>query len=89
MKAAAVVAFTIVIATAARADEHEGSGRRASPATDPSWEFAITAYPTDVRGGAATPVVMLRGCGEEPDQYLTSAAPGFQGAGVVLLGAAR
>jgi hypothetical protein len=51
MKAAAVVAFTIVIATAARADEHEGSGRRASPATDPSWEFATTAYPTDVRGG--------------------------------------
>jgi hypothetical protein len=51
MKAAVVVAFTIVIATAARAGENEGSGRRASPATDPSWEFAITAYPTDVRGG--------------------------------------
>jgi hypothetical protein len=51
MKTAAVVAFTIVIASAARADGHEGSGRRASPAMDPSWEFAITAYPTDVRGG--------------------------------------
>ncbi len=51
MKAAAVVAFTIVIAAAARAGENESSGRRASPATDPSWEFAITAYPTDVRGG--------------------------------------
>jgi hypothetical protein len=51
MKAAAAVAFTIVIATAARAGEDGGSGRRASPATDPSWEFAITAYPTVVRGG--------------------------------------
>jgi hypothetical protein len=53
MKAAlrAIVAFTIVIATTARAGEDEGSGRRASPATDPSWEFAITAYPTVVRGG--------------------------------------
>ena len=51
MKAAAVVAFITVIATAARAGENEGSGRRASAATDPSWEFAITAYPTDVRGG--------------------------------------
>jgi len=51
MKAAAAVAFTIVIATAARAGEDGGSGRRASPATDPSWEFAITTYPTVVRGG--------------------------------------
>ena len=24
---------------------------RASPATNPSWEFAVTAYPTVVRGG--------------------------------------
>jgi hypothetical protein len=47
----AVVAFTIVVATAARADEDAGSGRRASPASDPSWEFAITAYPTVVRDG--------------------------------------
>jgi hypothetical protein len=53
MKAAllAVVAFTFVIAATARAGEDEGSGRRASPATDPLWEFAITAYPTVVRGG--------------------------------------
>src|SRR5436190_918267 len=47
----AVVAFTIVMATTALAGEDEGSGRRASPVTKPSWEFAITAYPTLVRGG--------------------------------------
>jgi len=29
----------------------EGSGRRAAPPGKPSWEFALTAYPTDVRGG--------------------------------------
>jgi hypothetical protein len=49
----AVVALAIVMATTAFAgeeDEH-AAGRRASPATKPSWEFAITAYPTDVRGG--------------------------------------
>ena len=47
----AVGAFTIVMAATALAGEGEGSGRRASPATKPSWEFAITAYPTVVRGG--------------------------------------
>jgi hypothetical protein len=46
-----VVAFTIVIAATAFAGEDEHSGRRASPATDPAWEFGITAYPTIVRGG--------------------------------------
>jgi hypothetical protein len=49
----AVVALAIVMATTALAgeeDEH-AAGRRASPATKPSWEFAITAYPTVVRGG--------------------------------------
>ena len=53
MKAAlrAVFAFAIVRATTALAGEDESSGRRASPATKPSWEFAITAYPTVVRGG--------------------------------------
>ena len=53
MKAAlrATVACSMVIATASQASEDEGSGRRASPATDPSWEFAVTAYPTAVRGG--------------------------------------
>ena len=40
-----------LIATSALAAEDERSGRRASPATKPSWEFAITAYPTVVRGG--------------------------------------
>ena len=29
----------------------DGSGRRAAPPEKPSWEFALTAYPTDVRGG--------------------------------------
>jgi hypothetical protein len=47
----AFVAFTIVIATTALAGEDEHSGRRASPATEPAWEFAVTAYPTFVRGG--------------------------------------
>ena len=31
--------------------EDDHSGRRASPASKPSWEFGITAYPTFVRGG--------------------------------------
>jgi hypothetical protein len=47
----ALVAFGAAIATTAHAGENESSGRRASPATKPSWEFALTAYPTDVRGG--------------------------------------
>ena len=47
----ALVALAAVMATAAFAGEDSGSGRRASPAAKPSWEFAITAYPTVVRGG--------------------------------------
>ena len=48
----AIAALAAVIATTALADEDErSSGRRASPPTKPSWEFAITAYPTDVRDG--------------------------------------
>ena len=47
----AIVGFGVVVAMTAHAGEEELSGRRASPATKPSWEFAITAYPTDVRGG--------------------------------------
>ena len=35
--------------TALAGEEH--AGRRASPATEPSWEFAVTAYPTLVRDG--------------------------------------
>jgi hypothetical protein len=46
-----VVVFAILMAATALADEDERSGRRASPAAKPSWEFAITAYPTVVRGG--------------------------------------
>ena len=46
---AALAAF---VATTALADEDDhSSGRRASPPAKPSWEFAITAYPTVVRGG--------------------------------------
>ena len=47
------VALAAIGAGALR-DEPEAqrlSGRRASPAEKPSWEFAITAYPTRVRGG--------------------------------------
>jgi hypothetical protein len=53
MKAAlrAVAALAAVVAATAQAGEDERSGRRASPAAKPSWEFALTAYPTIVRGG--------------------------------------
>jgi hypothetical protein len=44
-------ALGALMATAAFAGEEEGSGRRASAPTKPSWEFAVTAYPTVVRGG--------------------------------------
>ena len=44
------VAVAAALASAAVAAE-EGSGRRAAPVDKPSWEFALTAYPTDVRGG--------------------------------------
>lgn len=46
----ALAAIGVVIATTAHAQD-DASGRRASAATQPSWEFAITAYPTNVRGG--------------------------------------
>ena len=53
MKAAlrAVAALAVVASAAALAGEDSGSGRRAAPAEKPSWEFALTAYPTVVRGG--------------------------------------
>jgi len=47
----AFVAFAAIAATAAFADDADPGGRRASPSSKPSWEFAITAYPTAVRGG--------------------------------------
>jgi hypothetical protein len=47
----AFAALIAVIATPALAGEDERGGRRASPPMQPSWEFAITAYPTIVRDG--------------------------------------
>ncbi len=46
-----VVALAAVTATTAIAGEDERSGSAASPPANPSWEFALTAYPTVVRGG--------------------------------------
>ena len=40
-----------LLATAVLADDEAGSGRRVAPATKPSWEFGLTAYPTIVRNG--------------------------------------
>ena len=40
-----------LLATAALANDEAGSGRRVAPATKPSWEFGLTAYPTIVRNG--------------------------------------
>jgi hypothetical protein len=56
MKAAPqiVAALAVLTATAAYAGEDDRSGRRASRAAKPSWEFAISAYPTVVRGGDNT-----------------------------------
>jgi hypothetical protein len=53
MKAAPAViaALAAAVSAAAFAGEDDRSGRRASPAAKPVWEFAITAYPTVVRGG--------------------------------------
>jgi hypothetical protein len=53
MKAArrAVAAVAAVVATTALAGEDAHYGRRAAPAEKPAWEFALTAYPTVVRGG--------------------------------------
>jgi hypothetical protein len=44
----ALIAFATVISTPARAAEEE---RSAPSVASPSWEFAVTAYPTRVRGG--------------------------------------
>ena len=53
MKTALLVIAVLasVTATSAQAGEEDHSSRRASPASKPSWEFGITAYPTVVRGG--------------------------------------
>ncbi len=42
---------TAVAATTAFAGEDERSGSTVSPPTNPSWELAVSAYPTVVRGG--------------------------------------
>jgi hypothetical protein len=49
LQAFAVLAAVVAATAVAAADEHYG--RRAAPAGKPSWEFAVTAYPTVVRGG--------------------------------------
>ena len=53
MKAASwcLAGFLASAATTAHAGENDGNGQPAPAAGKPSWEFAITAYPTIVRGG--------------------------------------
>ena len=53
MKAASwcLAGFVAVVAATAHAGENDGSGQPAPTAEKPSWEFALTAYPTIVRGG--------------------------------------
>jgi hypothetical protein len=46
-----LVLSAIVLGPATAAADEPGSGRRAGPAAKPSWEFALTAYPTAVRHG--------------------------------------
>jgi len=46
-----VAAVAAVMATTALAGEDDGSAPPASAAEKPSWDFALTAYPTVVRGG--------------------------------------
>ncbi len=47
----ALAACGALAATAAYAGEDERGGSAASAPAKPSWEFAVTAYPTVVRGG--------------------------------------
>ena len=46
----AVIAIGFLVASGALADDEDRSGRRASRPSKPSWEFEVTAYPTQVRG---------------------------------------
>ncbi len=48
------VAFVALGAATALAADPDQAGRRASRPAKPDWEFAITAYPTHVRGGDDT-----------------------------------
>jgi hypothetical protein len=50
----AIAAFVALGAATALAADPDQTGRRASRPEKPSWEFAITAYPTQVRGGDDT-----------------------------------
>ena len=47
----AIAVVAAVTATAAFAGDGEHSGQGTAPDENPSWEFALTAYPTFVRGG--------------------------------------
>jgi len=49
LRAIAVLAAMVTMTAYAGEDDH--GGRRASLPEKPSWEFALTAYPTIVRGG--------------------------------------
>ncbi len=51
MNAARIVAAIVAALACTTAGAQEAAGRRAAPPDKPSWEFALTAYPTDVRGG--------------------------------------
>ena len=50
----AALALASLGAAPAFADDAPMPGRRASPPTKEPWEFAVTAYPTQVRGGDNT-----------------------------------
>ena len=50
----AVALIAALAASAAFAQEIAPGGRRASRPEKPAWEFALTAYPTQVRGGDDT-----------------------------------
>jgi hypothetical protein len=47
----AILGIAVFAAAPALAGEDGHSGRRASLPEKPAWEFALTVYPTDVRGG--------------------------------------
>ena len=50
----AIVSFVALGAATALAADPDQAGRRASRPERPDWEFALTAYPTQVRGGDDT-----------------------------------
>jgi len=51
MKAAVTIAALAAALASTAVSAEEANGRRAASPEKPSWEFALTAYPTDVRGG--------------------------------------